>query len=63
MATPEEVRRKVRVSADPERRLCWLEEDLQLGFAEINLHSICREEQERFIDVFGAHVLPRLAGA
>ena len=61
--TPEEVRRKLRVSADPERHLRWLEEDLELGFAEINLHNVCREEQERFIDVFGEKVLPRLAGA
>jgi probable non-F420 flavinoid oxidoreductase len=60
--TPDEVSGKMRVSADPERHLRWLEEDLALGFAEVNLHNVCREEQERFIDVFGEAVLPRLAG-
>lgn len=58
--TPDEVRRKVRVSADPEQHLRWLEADLRLGFEEINLHNVCREEQERFIDVFGRQVLPAL---
>ena len=63
LVSAEEVRRKMRVSADPERHLRWLEEDLELGFVKINLHNVCRDEQERFIDVFGEHVLPRLSGA
>jgi len=57
---PDEVRRKVRVSADPEQHLRWLEADLRLGFAEINLHNVCRESQERFIELFGQRVLPEL---
>lgn len=58
----EEVRDKVRVSADPERHLEWLREDVELGFEEINLHNLCRSDQERFIDVFGERVVPELAG-
>jgi probable non-F420 flavinoid oxidoreductase len=56
--TPDEVRRKVRVSSDPGQHLRWLEDDARLGFAEINLHNVNRQEQERFIDVFGREVLP-----
>lgn len=58
----EEVREKIRVSADPERHLHWLREYIELGFEEINLHNLCRTEQERFIEVFGERVLPELMG-
>ena len=58
--TAEHCRKRMRVSADPEQHLRWLEEDAAMGYEEINLHNVCREEQERFIDVFGAKVLPRL---
>ncbi len=34
-----------------------------MGFEEINLHSIPRENQEHFIDVFGERVLPELKRA
>lgn len=58
--TQEHCRQTMRVSADPEQHLRWLEADAAMGFVEINLHNVCREEQERFIDVFGEQVLPRL---
>jgi hypothetical protein len=60
MVTREEMHGKVRVSADPERHLEWLAGDAELGFEEINLHNVCRTEQERFIDLFGERVLPEL---
>ena len=56
----EDMRRSMRISANPEVHLRWLVEDLALGFEEINLHNVCRDEQERFIDVFGERVLPEL---
>ncbi|CAA9309408.1 MAG: Similar to F420-dependent glucose-6-phosphate dehydrogenase, Mext_1273 family [uncultured Lysobacter sp.] len=56
---PEDVERKVRVSSDPARQAAWLHEDLQLGFDELQLHNVHRE-QARFIDDFGARVLPAL---
>lgn len=56
---PEDIVGKVRISADPERHLEWLREDVEMGFTEINIHNVNRE-QERFIDVFGEHVLPGL---
>jgi coenzyme F420-dependent glucose-6-phosphate dehydrogenase len=56
----EDVAKKMRVSADPERHLEWLLGDTELGFEEINIHCVNRREQERFIDVFGERVLPEL---
>jgi coenzyme F420-dependent glucose-6-phosphate dehydrogenase len=58
-----DVRQRVRVSSDWEQHLAWLQEDAEMGFEEINLHNIPRGDQERFIDVFGEHVLPRMAGS
>lgn len=56
----EEIDRCLRISADPERHLAWLADDAEMGFEQINLHNVCREEQERFITVFGEQVLPQL---
>lgn len=56
---PEDVARSVRVSSDPGRQRAWLEEDLALGLDELQLHNVHRD-QERFIDDFGARVLPGL---
>jgi len=56
----DEVRKMMRISADPQQHLHWLQQDRALGFTEINLHNVCREEQERFITVFGKSVLPAL---
>ncbi|HEX7241184.1 MAG TPA: TIGR03885 family FMN-dependent LLM class oxidoreductase [Longimicrobiaceae bacterium] len=60
---PEDVKRKMKISADPEWHLEWLRECVEMGFEEINLHCVNREEQERFIDVFGERVLPELRAA
>ncbi len=59
----EDVLEKMRVSADVERHLAWLAEDAEMGFEEICLHSVHREEQERFIEVFGERVVPELGKA
>jgi len=56
----DEIDRRLRISADPAQHLAWLAGDLEMGFSQINLHNVCREEQERFIDVFGERVLPEL---
>jgi G6PDH family F420-dependent oxidoreductase len=60
---PDDVAKKMRISADPERHLEWLRGDAELGFEEINLHCVNRRDQERFIEVFGERVLPELAKA
>jgi coenzyme F420-dependent glucose-6-phosphate dehydrogenase len=58
----EDMRQIVMLSADLEQHLAWLQEFAELGFAEILLHEIGRD-QRRFIETFGERVLPRLAGA
>ena len=57
---PHDVRAGVLVSADPKQHAAWLHETLDLGVDELYLHQVPRE-QRRFIDVFGAEVLPEVA--
>ncbi|NLG20265.1 MAG: TIGR03885 family FMN-dependent LLM class oxidoreductase [Actinomycetales bacterium] len=58
-ATLEDVRGAVRISEDLGRHRAWIQEYAELGFEEIYLHHVGRE-QARFIDTFGEHVLPAL---
>jgi hypothetical protein len=60
LVTPEMMEGMVRISADPARHVAWLREDVAQGFSRLFLHNVNRE-QERYIDDFGAHVLPALA--
>jgi probable non-F420 flavinoid oxidoreductase len=55
------VREVVRVSSDPAQHTAWLREYVDLGFDELYLHHV-GQDQSRFIDVFGEHVLPELEG-
>ena len=59
---PEEVRESVNVSADLGRHRDWLAQYAELGFDEIYLHHV-GQEQQAFIDTFGAKVLPDLRSA
>ena len=56
---PEDVTAAVLVSADPAQHAKWLRELVDLGVDAIYLHHVGKE-QERFIDVFGEHVLPEV---
>ena len=56
---PEDVREAVLVSADTGRHAAWLHELAGLGFDELYLHHVGRE-QRAFIDTFGVEVLPQL---
>jgi probable non-F420 flavinoid oxidoreductase len=49
----------VRISSDPGRHVEWLARDIERGFDGIYLHEV-GPEQERFVEVFGRDVLPRL---
>ncbi|UXY16289.1 TIGR03885 family FMN-dependent LLM class oxidoreductase [Chitiniphilus purpureus] len=60
--TPADVARHVRVSSDPARHAHWLQQDLALGFDALLLHNV-NGEQARFIETFGAKVLPQLRQA
>jgi probable non-F420 flavinoid oxidoreductase len=55
------VREAVRVSSDLGQHAAWLKEYVDLGFDELYLHHV-GQRQEEFIDAFGEHVLPQLAG-
>ena len=56
---PEDITEHVRVSADLGQQRAWLEEDVAMGFDRIYLHNANRQ-QMRFIEDFGARVLPEL---
>lgn len=58
----EDVEKAVRVSADPQRHVDWLHEDCALGFERLILHNVNRGQQ-RFVEDFGARVLPELRRA
>jgi probable non-F420 flavinoid oxidoreductase len=57
---PEDMDEHVRISADPARHLEWLREDMQMGFSEIYVHNVGRNQRE-FIEFFGEQVLPALS--
>ncbi|MXV61128.1 TIGR03885 family FMN-dependent LLM class oxidoreductase [Natronorubrum sp. JWXQ-INN-674] len=55
----EQVAENVRVSADLEEHIEWLEADLQLDVDRVFLHNV-NTNQEEFIETFGEHVRPEL---
>jgi coenzyme F420-dependent glucose-6-phosphate dehydrogenase len=57
--TPEELNEHVRISSDVQQHIEWLQKDIELGFDELLLHNVNRE-QELFIETFGEKVLPAL---
>ncbi|MGI8998438.1 MAG: TIGR03885 family FMN-dependent LLM class oxidoreductase [Candidatus Limnocylindria bacterium] len=57
--TPGDLDGAVRISSDPARHVEWLTRDLERGFDGLYLHEV-GPEQERFVEVFGREVLPRL---
>lgn len=58
----EDIRKSVLVSADLSQHQAWLAQFVEMGFEEIQIHQVGRN-QEAFIDAFGAHVLPTLRSA
>ena len=56
---PEDMRESVLISSDLGRHAAWLSEYMKLGFSELQLHQVGRN-QEAFIEAFGAEVLPQL---
>ena len=56
---PEDMRESVLISSDPGQHAAWLTEFIELGFDELQLHQVGRN-QHSFIDAFGAKVLPQL---
>ena len=60
--TEDQVRDAVLVSADLAQHAAWLHEYVELGFDELFLHFVGKQQQP-FIDCFGESVLPQLVGA
>ena len=58
---PEDMKDKIRVSADVDRHLEWIRRDAELGFDEVYLHHV-GPDPRAFIEAFGETVLPRLSG-
>jgi probable non-F420 flavinoid oxidoreductase len=56
---PEDLHGPVLIASDLGRHRAWIEELAALGFDAIYLHHV-GQEQRRFIEAFGAHVLPGL---
>ncbi len=47
----------VRISAEPQQYIEWLQQYIELGFSKLYLHNVNREQQ-KFIEGFGEKVLP-----
>jgi probable non-F420 flavinoid oxidoreductase len=56
---PEDMHDAVLISADLGRHVAWLQELAGLGFEELYLHHVGRE-QRVFVEAFGTEVLPQL---
>ncbi|MGB3207802.1 MAG: TIGR03885 family FMN-dependent LLM class oxidoreductase [Crinalium sp.] len=56
---PDELDGPVRISSEPQQHIDWLQKDLEMGFSELILHNVNREQQQ-FIEAFGDKVLPVL---
>ncbi len=56
----EAMRESVLVSSDTAQHAAWLQEYVELGFEEIYLHHVGKEQLE-WLDAFGAKVLPQLS--
>jgi probable non-F420 flavinoid oxidoreductase len=57
---PEAIEPGVHVAADPARHAAQLAAYADMGFTRVYVHQV-GPDQERFVDVFGEHVLPQLA--
>lgn len=56
---PNELHGHIRISANIQQHIEWLQKDIELGFDELILHNVNREQQQ-FIEVFGEKVISAL---
>jgi len=59
LVRPEDFEGRMLISSDPEAHRRQIQRFLDLGFDQVYLHNVGRN-QERWIEVFGREVLPRL---
>ena len=56
---PEDMKESLLIASDLEKHAAWLSEFVELGFEELQVHQVGRN-QEAFIEAFGSKVLPQL---
>ncbi|MBF2063606.1 MAG: TIGR03885 family FMN-dependent LLM class oxidoreductase [Calothrix sp. C42_A2020_038] len=56
---PDDMYEFVKISSDTQQHINWLQQYIELGFENISLHNV-NKQQQRFIEVFGEKVLPTL---
>ena len=59
LVRPEDFKNRVLISSDLEEHLAHVQHYVDMGFDEIHLHNVGRNQAE-FIEVFGREVLPNL---
>jgi alkanesulfonate monooxygenase SsuD/methylene tetrahydromethanopterin reductase-like flavin-dependent oxidoreductase (luciferase family) len=59
LVRPEDFKNRVLISSDLEKHVAHVQHYVDMGFDEIHLHNVGRNQAE-FIDVFGREVLPNL---
>ena len=59
LVRPEDFEGRMQISADPEDHRAYIQKYLDLGFDQIYLHNVGRD-QARWIEIFGRDVLPKL---
>jgi G6PDH family F420-dependent oxidoreductase len=59
LVRPEDFEGRMLISADPEDHRAYIQRYLDMGFDQVYLHNVGRD-QERWIEVFGRDVLPKL---
>lgn len=57
--TPNDLKDKLRISADIDEHLHWIESDLELGFDQVYLHHV-GSEIESYLEALGKKVVPYL---
>ena len=59
LVRPEDFEGRMLISADPEEHRAYIQRFLDMGFDQVYLHNVGRD-QARWIEVFGRDVLPKL---
>lgn len=59
LVRPEDFEGRMLISADPEEHRAYIQKFLDMGFDQVYLHNVGRD-QARWIEVFGRDVLPKL---
>jgi alkanesulfonate monooxygenase SsuD/methylene tetrahydromethanopterin reductase-like flavin-dependent oxidoreductase (luciferase family) len=59
LVRPENFKNRVLITPDPDEHVTYLQHFLDLGFDEVYVHNVGRE-QEPFITIYGEKVIPKL---